>query len=89
MGAITVRKLDEAVIEKIKERARIAGRSMEEEVRTVLTESTQRLSPTEWVERMRRRRKELFGDRVFPDSTPLIREMRNEDPTVSPPDAYK
>ena len=30
----------------------------------------------EVIEKTRKLRKDLFGDRVFPDSTPLFREMR-------------
>ena len=33
----------------------------------------------EVIEKTRKLRKELFGDRVFPDSTPLFREMRGYD----------
>lgn len=31
---------------------------------------------------LRRWRTATFGDRVFPDSTPLLRELREEDPTA-------
>ena len=39
MAQIVVRKLDEAVKERLKMRARDNGRSMEEEARAILTES--------------------------------------------------
>jgi plasmid stability protein len=38
MGTITIRRLDDAVIEAIKRRAALAGRSMEEEARHALHE---------------------------------------------------
>jgi plasmid stability protein len=40
----------------------------------------------ELVDYVRRRRKALFGDRVFPSSLELFREIRDEDPLTSPPD---
>lgn len=89
MGAITIRRLDEALIERIKQRASAAGRSMEEESRLILAQGVGLMTGPQFMDHMRRRRIELCGDRVFPDSTPLIREMREEDPTVSPPDAYQ
>ena len=33
----------------------------------------------EVIEKTRKLRKELFGDRVFPDSTPLFRKRRGYD----------
>lgn len=36
----------------------------------------------ELVDHMRRWRKATFGDRIFPDSVELLRELRDEDPTV-------
>ncbi len=37
MATITIRKLDEATIEALKARAKAGGRSMEEEVRLILS----------------------------------------------------
>ena len=36
---------------------------------------------------MQQRRKALFGDRVFPSSLEILRQIRDEDPLTSPPDA--
>jgi len=41
----------------------------------------------ELVDYMQRRRKALFGDRVFTGSLEILREIRDEDPLTSPPDA--
>ncbi len=41
----------------------------------------------ELIDYMERRRKALFGDRVFPSSLDILREIRDEDPLTSPPDA--
>jgi plasmid stability protein len=81
MNQITVRRLDSSVIEKLKTRAAKAGRSMEEEVRTILTdavEQEQLARQRAWVEEMRKTHKRLFGDRVFPDSSGEFRKMRDE-----------
>ncbi|ANK82715.1 MAG: hypothetical protein TEF_19370 [Rhizobiales bacterium NRL2] len=37
MATVTIRKLDEAVIVRLKRRARIQGRSLEAELREILT----------------------------------------------------
>lgn len=81
MTQITVRKLDQGVIDKLKTRAADAGRSMEEEVRKILTDTVQDdqlARQRAWVARMRKLRKEWYGDQVFPDSSGLFREMRDE-----------
>ena len=77
MGAVTVRKLEDAVIERLRERAKAAGRSMEEEIRTILTRETARPSPEEFTAQLAALRKEGLG---FPDGTAvrLIREARGE-----------
>jgi plasmid stability protein len=80
MGAITIRRLDDAVIERLKADAKANGRSMEEEARATLTRAFRpRLTGQAAVDQARAFRKEMFGDRVFPDSAPLIRELREGD----------
>ena len=81
MTQITIRRLDPVVIEGLKKRAAGAGRSMEEEARKILSEAVleaglarQRAA----LERLNATRKAIFGDKIFPDSTPLIRRMREE-----------
>jgi plasmid stability protein len=78
MADVKIRKLDDWVVESFRARARQAGRSLEEELRQFLTEAA----------RKRRRRfvaeldelsaglREKYGE--FPDSTPLIREERDQ-----------
>ena len=47
-----------------------------------------RLPPgAETADYFRRRREAMFGDRVFPSSLEILREIRGEDPLMSPPDA--
>jgi plasmid stability protein len=81
MTQLTIRRLDPIVIEKLKTRATAAGHSMEEEVRRILSDvvlEEQLARQRAWVANMRKLHKELYGDKVFPDSTLLIRKMRDE-----------
>ena len=81
MTQLTIRRLAPVVIDALKKRAAVAGRSMEEEARTILSDAVldrQLAHQRSWVKQMRAEQKRLFGDRVFPDSTPVIREMRDE-----------
>jgi len=83
MSVITVRRLDQDVVEKLKAKARQNGRSMEEEARIAITRSVGGpLRGLAAVDHFTALQKELFGDRVFEDSTDFIREMRDEDPTA-------
>lgn len=91
MGAITVRRLDDRTIAALKAQAEAAGRSMEEEVRRILEEATRdsaavvdRAQRLAYIERLRRTRKELFGDRILPSSVELLRELRDEDRLSDP-----
>ncbi len=88
MATITIRKLDDATVEALKVRAHVSGRSMEEEVRLILSREAgaKRLRGQEAVDQFRRLRRELFGDRVLSSSLELLREVREEDPVPSPPD---
>ena len=82
MGAITIRRLDNAVIERLKTNAKIHGRSMEEEARVALTNSYRpALSPGQnLVDRVRAQRRAMFGDRVFDDNQHVLRDLREADP---------
>ena len=90
MGAITIRKLDDEVVARLKLRAKIAGRSMEEEARQILTNAAgpRRLSGQEAVDHFRELRARINGGIPLQvSSLEILREIRDEDPTVSPPDA--
>jgi plasmid stability protein len=81
MTQLTIRRLDQTVIDGLKKRAASAGRSMEEEARRILSDAvvdTQLQRQREWLAEMQAMRKEMFGDRVFPDSSDEIRKMREE-----------
>lgn len=78
MATLTIRQLDDAVYERLKARARENNRSLEAEVRTILDERTRSRADT--IARLR-----AFQDRMIakygylPDSTDLIRQMRDEE----------
>ncbi len=85
MATITVRKLDDATVEGLKARAKVSGRSMEEEVRAILNREARpgKLSGQAAADHFREFQKKHFGDRVFPAGTTLeiLRELREEDST--------
>lgn len=76
MGTITVRNLDDAVIDALRKRAAAAGRSMEEEVRRALATSAG-MDRDALIARM-----EDFaakhGTRKGPRVEEIVREMRDE-----------
>lgn len=83
MGTITIRRLDDAVIEAIKRRAAEAGRSMEEEARQTLQQSygeaervRLRAEAVAHIRDLRARGLLPKGNGV--DSVDIIREMREE-----------
>jgi plasmid stability protein len=89
MGAITIRKLDDEVVARLKLRAKAAGRSMEEEARQILTNAAgpRRISGQEAVEHFRKLRARINGGVPLPvSSLEVLREIRDEDPLTSPPD---
>jgi len=78
---LTIRRLDQTVVDGLKKRAAAAGHSMEEEARRILSEAVvdaQLQRQREWLANMQAKRKELFGDKVFSESTDIIRKMRDE-----------
>jgi len=90
MGAITIRKLDDEVVARLKLRAKTAGRSMEEEARQILINAvgSRRLSGQEAVGHFRDLRARINGGVPLPvSSLEILREARGEYPATSPPDA--
>lgn len=81
MARITIRGLEPSVVAALKTRAATAGHSMEQEARTILTnavENEQLARQRAALKKLAAMRKKIFGDKVFPDSTPLICAMRDE-----------
>ena len=75
MAQIIVRNLDDAVVERLKARARSNGRSLEAEVRQILEQSA-KVDMATARQRVMEIRKKLAG-RKFTDSVELIREDRD------------
>jgi len=76
MGTITVRNLDDAVIDRLKARARDNKRSLEAEIRTLLTEISERPSRKKFME-IANRIAAMTPDVPQTDSGDLRRENRN------------
>jgi plasmid stability protein len=76
MATLTIRRLDDEVYESLKDRARLNGRSLEAEVREILTDRARRIDAL--VDDLREFQKAMIEKHgLLPDSTPLIREMRD------------
>jgi len=75
MPQVLVRDLDETVMQKLKERARQNGRSLEAELRTILQRAAG--EPMTAVPPELQRVHEMFNGRTFRDSAELIRRDRD------------
>jgi antitoxin FitA len=76
MAQILVRNLEPEVVERLKERARIRGHSLQAEVAQILREASRKKTMAEAraeAEEIQR----MFAGRRFPDSAELIREDRD------------
>lgn len=78
MGTLTIRNLDDAVIERLKQEARENGRSLEAEVRSLLEVMARRPSRESYLEQVRRIRKAI-PPLTGIDSGELIRRSRERD----------
>ena len=77
MAQILVRDLDEALVARLKERARQNHRSLQGEVRAILEEAAAHATAAE-VEDILETWRRHWGERRFSDSAELIREMRDQ-----------
>ena len=76
MASITIRNLDDKVIEKLKARAKQHERSLEAEIRVLLAETAEQWSRPRFIETARRIAA-MTPDVPQTDSTELIREDRD------------
>jgi plasmid stability protein len=76
MGSILVRGLDQKTIERLKERARLNGRSLQHEVKALLERAAATLTMRE-ARRLSERWRHRLGGRSISDSASLIREDRD------------
>ncbi len=75
MASVTVRNLDEAVVEALKERARANNRSLEGELRQILTDAARRVSGPD-LRALAERIAAKTPDRPQTERTTLLREDR-------------
>lgn len=75
MGSILVRGLDQKTIERLKERARLNGRSLQEDLKALLEHAAETPTMRE-ARRLSDRWRHRFGGRSMSDSVPLIRDDR-------------
>jgi plasmid stability protein len=79
MGQLTVRKVDDEIIRRLKIRAAEHGRSAEAEHREILTQVLQpdrKVNVEEWLRRAKEMREQTGP--MATDSTEIIRKMRDE-----------
>jgi plasmid stability protein len=76
MPEILVRSLNEKTVKRLKERARISGRSLQQEVKDILERAANTLTMVE-ARRLSETWYRRLAGRSFSDSTELIREDRN------------
>jgi len=75
MAQVLIRNLDDAVVQRLKDRASARGWSLEQELRTILTGAA-RMDEEEFLRRAAELRAQQ-GDRPQTDSANLIREDRD------------
>lgn len=75
MANVTVRNLDDAVVEALKERARANNRSLEGELRQILTDATNSARPSD-LRALAERIAAMTPDRPQTDSADLLHEDR-------------
>jgi antitoxin FitA len=76
MGSILVRDLDQNTIDRLKERARLNGRSLQQEVKGLVERAAETLTMLE-ARRVSEQWRHQLGGRRFSDSAQLIREDRD------------
>ena len=76
MGSILVRGLDKKIIERLTERARLNGRSLQQEVKALLEHAAETLTMRE-ARQLSKRWRHRLGGRSLSDSAQLIREDRD------------
>lgn len=77
MGDVRVRDLDPGVVAKLKAQARRHGRTLQQELKTLLTDAVlrPRQSLAKKLRELHIRLRAEYGE--LPDSTPIIREERD------------
>ena len=78
MAEILVRNLDKVVVDRLKAKAKLKGRSLQTEVKTILEDAANApLSDITDARKLILKIRRQFKGREFPDSITLIREDRD------------
>ncbi len=77
MAQVLVRNLNDKVVARLKKRAKIRGRSLQAEVKTILEEAAKDVPEDFWKEADRIRKQLGRSGQKFSDSAALIREDRD------------
>lgn len=78
MATVTIRNLDDEVVEKLKRRAKAGNRSLEAEIRRILSQSASQISREELIQ-LADRIRAMTPEVPQSDSTRLLREDRDSD----------
>ena len=77
MASVTIRNLDDGVVERLKSKAKDNGRSLEAELREILSTEARRASTKELIAEADRIAAMTPKDRPQTDSVKIIREFRD------------
>lgn len=77
MATLTVRQLDQEIVDALRIRAGHAGRSVEAEVRAILSETCLGHGNPDWASGLRDRAKARAAGQPQTDSAALVREARD------------
>ena len=77
MATLTIRNLDDHIVERLKAQAREHNRSLEAEVRTLLAEATERPSRKDFIALADRIATMTPGGSEQTDSTEIVRRFRD------------
>ena len=77
MPQLVIPDLDEIILNRLRERAAMTGRSLEAEARTILADAVASHPVRDWARVNALRDQLAASGRTFPDSTDQLREDRN------------
>ena len=80
MASVTIRRVDDALVEALKALAKANGRSMEEEARLILAQEIARRTQggADPVEEIRRFQARHLGDFILPESAEALDALTND-----------
>lgn len=78
MATVTIRNLEDEVVEKLRKRAKASNRSLEAEIRRILSQSASQISREELIQ-LAEHIRDMTPEVPQSDSTLLLREDRDSD----------